>query len=154
MGSFPRPFKGLRRYQNFVVPLGDAYYILNPPTSACPASINVSGSHITQGTAKMNDSYFNSATYNNTNQHDFDELNTIYAHLDSTTTIAAASASSQANEVTNDPYSWGMLVSQSASGRSSIYEREHTDGTKTLTHVYWAPEAAANCPSCGHRYDH
>jgi hypothetical protein len=28
------------------------------------ASIWVSGSHITQGTAKMNDSYFNTATYN------------------------------------------------------------------------------------------
>jgi hypothetical protein len=166
------------------------------------ASINVSGSHITQGTAKMNDSYFNSSTYNNTNerehvmcqevahtfglghqdesgkslntcmdyfsntganagstistkpnQHDFDELNTIYAHLDSTTTIAAASASSQANEVTNEPYSWGMLVSQSASGRSSVYEREHTDGTKTLTHVYWAAETAERCPGCDHRYD-
>lgn len=30
------------------------------------ASINVSGSHITQGTAKMNDSYFSSPSYNET----------------------------------------------------------------------------------------
>lgn len=32
------------------------------------ASININGSHITQGTAKMNDTYFNQATYNNKNE--------------------------------------------------------------------------------------
>ncbi len=32
------------------------------------ASINISGSHITQGTAKMNDSYFSLATYDNPNE--------------------------------------------------------------------------------------
>lgn len=32
------------------------------------ASINVSGSHITRGTAKMNDTYFNQAFYNNKNE--------------------------------------------------------------------------------------
>ena len=31
------------------------------------ASINLSGGHITQGFAKMNDTYFNTATYNNPN---------------------------------------------------------------------------------------
>jgi hypothetical protein len=167
------------------------------------ASINVSGSHITQGTAKMNDTYFNSATYNNTNerehvmcqevahtfgldhqstdgssqntcmdyfsntganagssistkpnQHDFDELNIIYQHLDSTTTLAASTASSSANEVTNEPNSWGYLVSQSANGRSTVYQRDHADGSKTLTHVYWTEEAANGCTNCDHRYDH
>jgi hypothetical protein len=168
------------------------------------ASINITGgTHITQGSAKMNDTYFDSATYNNTNErehvmcqevahtfgldhqstdgsslntcmdyfsntgtnagstvstkpnaHDFDELKTIYAHLDSTTTVAASTASTSANEVTNEPSSWGQLVSQSASGRSSVYEREHGDGTKTLTHVYWTEEAAERCPGCDHRYDH
>jgi hypothetical protein len=151
----------------------------------------------------MNDTYFDSATYNNTNErehvmcqevahtfgldhqstegsslntcmdyfsntganagstvstkpnaHDFDELKTIHAHLDSTTTVAASTASTSANEVTNEPSSWGQLVSQSASGRSSVYEREHGDGTKTLTHVYWTEEAAERCPGCDHRYDH
>jgi hypothetical protein len=32
------------------------------------ASINISGTHITQGTAKMNDTYFNMSTYNNPNE--------------------------------------------------------------------------------------
>ena len=27
------------------------------------------------------------------------------------------------------------------------------DGSKTVTHVFWTIEAAANCPSCDHRYD-
>lgn len=167
------------------------------------ASINISGSHITQGTAKLNDTYFNTATYNNPNErehvmcqevahtfgldhqstdgssqnscmdyfsntganatstlstkpnaHDFDELKIIYGHTDSTTTVAASAASSSANEVSNDPSSWGQLVKQSANGRSSTYERENSNGTKTLTHVYWTLEAAERCPGCDHRYDH
>lgn len=173
------------------------------------ASINISGSHITQGSAKMNDTYFNTSTYNNTNerehvmcqevahtfgldhqstdgssqnscmdyfsntganagstlstkpnQHDFDELNTIYAHLDSTTTVAAAVAAAQAAQgridvdVSDDPASWGQLVSQSANGRSSTYERYNMDGSITRTHVFWTAEAAFRCPSCDHRRDH
>ena len=167
------------------------------------ASINiVDGTHITQGTAKMNDTYFNTAKYNNPNerehvmcqevahtfgldhqstdgtsqntcmdyfsntgvnasstlstkpnQHDFDELNTIYAHLDGTTTVAGmAAAGSAAVDVTDDPNSWGQLVSQSRSGRSSTYERFERDGSKTVTHVYWTSESAASCPSCDHRF--
>lgn len=96
------------------------------------ASINISGSHITQGTSKMNDSYSvqfadqnqrdhvmcqeighlfglghtsedgssqstcmdysNSATSTNPNQHDYDMLNTIYNHTDSSSTWSASSA--------------------------------------------------------------
>src|SRR5678815_697723 len=106
------------------------------------ASINITGgTHITQGSAKMNDTYFGTAKYNNPNErqhvvcqevahtfgldhqsedgsslntcmdyfsntgvnatsawstkpnkHDFDQLIAIYAHLDSSTTVAALSA--------------------------------------------------------------
>ena len=170
------------------------------------ASINLQSgtTHITQGSAKMNDTYFNTATYNNTNerqhvmcqevahtfgldhqstdgsslntcmdyfsntganagstasttpnQHDFDELNIIYQHLDSTTTLAAMTAiASSQSDVTDDPNSWGYLVSQSRNGRSSTYERVNGDGSKTITHVYWTEEAAANNPGADHRYDH
>ncbi|MEK7207174.1 MAG: hypothetical protein AAB134_04755 [Pseudomonadota bacterium] len=159
------------------------------------------GTHITQGSAKMNDTYFNTTTYNNPNEkrhvvcqeiahtfgldhqsvngssqdtcmdyfsntganatstlstrpntHDFEELNIIYAHLDSTTTIAASTASSAA-DITDDPSSWGQLVRQSGNGRSSVYERHNADGSLTLTHVYWTEEAAASCPGCDHRYE-
>jgi hypothetical protein len=168
------------------------------------ASINITGAtHITQGSAKMNDTYFNTAKYNNVNEkqhvvcqeiahtfgldhqstdgssqnscmdyfsntganagstlstkpnkHDFDELNIIYAHLDTTTTVAAQAAlNASPSDVSDDANSWGQLVSQSQNGRSSTYERFEHDGSKTLTHVFWTEEATANCPSCDHRYD-
>lgn len=167
------------------------------------ASINITGVHITQGSAKMNDTYFTSATYNNPNEklhvmcqeiahtfgldhqsvdgssqntcmdyfsntgsnatstlstrpnyHDFEELNIIYQHLDTTTTVASsATASASGVDITDDQRSWGYLISQSANGRSSAYERYNADGSKTVTHVTWTIEAAANCPSCDHRYE-
>lgn len=172
------------------------------------ASINITGGvHITQGSAKMNDTYFNTATYNNPNErehvmcqevahtfglghqsedgssqnscmdyfsntganatstlstkpnkHDFDELNIIYGHLDTTTTVAALAAVGTAQraidvDISDDPGSWGQLMSQAPHGRSSTYERLNRDGSKTLTHVYWTLEAASNCPSCDHRYE-
>ena len=121
------------------------------------ASINIAGSHITRGSAKLNDTYFTTATYNNPNEklhvmcqeiahtfglghtsengssqntcmdyfsntganatstlstnpnlHDFEQLNLIYAHLDSTSTLAtiAALAASGA-EPTDDMENWG-----------------------------------------------
>ena len=168
------------------------------------ASINISGDHITQGSAKMNDTYFSTATYNNPNEklhvvcqevahtfglghqsedgssqnscmdyfsntganatstlstrpngHDFEQLNAIYAHLDSTTTLAnGVTQPGRFTDVTGDPNTWGQLVSQSANGRSSTYERDHGDGNKTITHVFWTIEAAEACPGCDHRYDH
>lgn len=98
------------------------------------AQIWISGSHIVQGVAKMNDSYFNTSSYNDPNarlhvmcqevghtfglnhqpagsdscmndrdrlfdpaaahpnQHDYDQLGTIYAHTDSTSTVQSAAA--------------------------------------------------------------
>ena len=169
------------------------------------ASINITGGvHITQGSAKMNDTYFDTATYNNPNErqhvvcrevahtfgldhqstngssqnscmdyfsntganagstlstrpnkHDFDELNIIYSHLDSTTTVASAVAdtASRGVDIGDDASSWGQMVSQSANGRSSVYERYNANGSKTVTHVFWTEEKAANCRACDHRYE-
>ncbi|MBA3634590.1 MAG: hypothetical protein H0W58_17550 [Acidobacteria bacterium] len=157
------------------------------------ASINITGGvHITQGSSKMNDSYFSSGytetnrrhvmcqeightlglghtsedgsdqntcmDYSNDlgnpspNQHDYDQLATIYSHLDSTTTIASTAFVSSPSDVTDEPNTWGQLVSQSANGRSSTYERVHANGSKTVTHVFWTEEAADRCPGCDHRY--
>ena len=85
------------------------------------------------------------------NKHDFDELNIIYAHVASTTTVATSSATSAQDAVTDDPMTWGALMRQSGNGRSSVYEQNHHDGSKTLTHVYWTEEAAESCHSCDHR---
>lgn len=92
------------------------------------------------------------------NKHDFDQLGLIYGHLDSTTTLAAVAATSAAQravdvDISDDPGSWGQLMSQASHGRSSNYERLNRDGSKTITHVFWTLEAATNCPSCDHRYE-
>ena len=160
------------------------------------ATINISGSHITRGTSKMNDSYFNSGGYDETarqhvmcqeightfgldhqdesgadlntcmdysndldnpspNNHDYQQLVTIYSHLDSTSTIGfRAPESDFFGDDPDAPHNWGQLVRQSVSGRSSYYERELPNGTKKLTHVFWTEEAAARCRPCDHRYDH
>lgn len=170
------------------------------------ASINITGgTHITQGSSKMNDTYFATSTYDNPNErlhvmcqevghtfgldhqsedgssqntcmdyfsntganagstlsthpnaHDYAQLVTIYTHLDSTTTIASMVAASipVTEEVTNEPTTWGYLVSQSVNGRSSTYERELSNGSRTVSHVFWTEEAAQRCRGCDHRFDH
>jgi hypothetical protein len=161
------------------------------------ASVWINGLHITQGTVKLNDTYFNTATYNTTpwrnlvscqevghtfgldhqdttfnntnlgtcmdytnnplgppdnehpNKHDYDELVTIYSHLDSTTTIAALSpASSRSlvndNEPGDGPKDWGRPVHKDAQGRDDVYERDLGGGNKAITHVFWALSGNGN----------
>jgi len=152
------------------------------------ASIWISGGHITQGTVKLNDTYFNTSTYdttawknlvscqevghtlgldhqdtnfNNTNlgtcmdytndpstnqhpnSHDLAELDIIYFHLDSTTTVSSATATQHQPPAMNDidfegPGQWGKLVGESRSGRTQVYELDFGGGNKVLTHVIWA----------------
>jgi hypothetical protein len=146
------------------------------------AQIWASGSHITQGSVKMNDTYFNTAQYNtpawralvvcqeightfgldhqdetfnnanlgtcmdytnnpNTNQHpnahDYEELETIYAHLDSTTTVGAEVP--RGNGVDLDvPSEWGRLMRTHKGGRAQTFERDFGNGRKVITFVIWA----------------
>ena len=161
------------------------------------------GNHITQASTRLNDSYFDTAFYNNPNEklhlmcqgvahtfgldhqstdgsslnscmdlfsntganatsmqstkpnlHDFEQLNSIYSHLDSTNTPLATQTTLAAEPDDDDPEEgWGRLKNQSGNGLSSTYERYNPDGSKTITHVYWTIEAAANCPRCDHRRD-
>ena len=135
------------------------------------ASINVSGGHITQGTAKMNDSYFNSSAYNETarqhvicqeighdfgldhqdesgadlntcmdysnaldnpspNNHDYQQLESIYAHLDGTTTIASSAAEPLSDLVP----SWAPATQRSR----AVYVDKLEDGSELITFVLWA----------------
>jgi hypothetical protein len=160
------------------------------------ASINISGSHITQGYSKMNDSYFNGGGYTETNRrhvmcqelghtiglghtsedgsdqntcmdyssdlgnpspnsHDYQQLATIYQHLDSTTTVGFALFNENAyGDDPDAPHNWGRLVRQSADGRSSFYEADLGNGHRRATHVFWTQEFADRCRACDHRYDH
>lgn len=158
------------------------------------ASIWISGSHITQGTVKVNDTYFNSGFYNgyyNTpawkqfvmcqeightfgldhqdeisgnanlgtcmdytsdpstnqhpNQHDYDQLETIYAHLNdgftsAFSTLFPARGNNKANDDidTSDAKEWGTVVQKSKDGKSSLHERDLGKGNKLFTFVIWA----------------
>lgn len=146
------------------------------------ASIWASGLHITQGTVKLNDYYFNQPQYNTTawrnlvscqevghtlgldhqdenfnnanlntcmdytndptsnqhpNQHDYDELVTIYSHLDSTTTVGQIV--NRANDIVHAaPPEWGKLIRQSANGHNSLYMFDFGGGHRVFTFVIWA----------------
>ncbi len=136
------------------------------------ASINIaSGGHITQGSAKMNDSYFNSGSYTEINRqhvmcqeighdfglthqdetgedlntcmdyadaldnpspntHDYDQLQIIYSHNDSSTTIGASSVGSLPDAVP----SWAPATQRAR----SVYVDQLADGTELVTFVLWA----------------
>ena len=153
------------------------------------AQIWISGTHITQGTTKLNDTYFNTSTYNtpewrnlvscqevghtfgldhqdedfnnanlNTcmdytnnpssnqqpNAHDYEELSIIYAHIDSTTTVAQSTASAAAlpRDVLEHDYNvrsqWGQLVKSSKNGLKEVYVLDLGRGNKLATFVRWA----------------
>ena len=165
------------------------------------ASIWASGSHITQGTTKLNDSYFNLAQYNtpawrqfvtcqeighdfglahqdenftnpnlgscmdytnnptsnqHPNAHDYGQLESIYAHLDSTNTATSSAAPTNfglrevgrpAAQPSGDPgvgdtmAEWGHAIHHDAKGRPDIFVRQLPDGRKMISHVLWALEA-------------
>lgn len=96
--------------------------------------------------------YANALDNPSPNAHDYTQLETMYAHLDSTTTVGLTA--SFGSSVSDNPNSWGQLMSQSANGRSSVYEKVEFDGSRTLTHVFWTQEFAERCRGCDHRYDH
>jgi len=145
------------------------------------AQIWLSGSHITQGTVRVNDTYFNLAQYNNVNekehvmcqevghtlgldhqstsglsvgtcmdyynntsattdtqstkpnQHDYDELVTIYTHTppDSTTTILASAPT-------------GPGKGQPQRVRDDLWVEDLGNGVRKFTFVYWVNRGAVH----------
>ena len=161
------------------------------------AQIWISGGHITQGSVKVNDTYFNTAAYNtpawrnlvmcqevghtfgldhqdetfgnqnlgtcmdytndpdgtlynqlsneHPNAHDYDELDIIYSHLDSTTTAGQTTLNGHMPPAMNDidfdtPAQWGKLIRTSHGGRTEVYELDFGGGHKVFTFVIWAEE--------------
>jgi hypothetical protein len=142
------------------------------------------GSHITQGTVKVNDTYFSQAQYNtpswrqtvicqevghtfgldhqdenfnngnlgtcmdytsnpdgppsnlSPNAHDYEELDIIYRHFDSFTTVGASTG--QTSRAPNDPSEWGQLVKVAHGGKTQIFERDLPNGQRVVTFVIWA----------------
>lgn len=161
------------------------------------AQIWASGDHITQATAKMNDTYFSTPDYNtpawrrlvmcqeiahdfgldhqdenfnnpnlgtcmdytsdpdgppsneHPNQHDYDQLLTIYTHLDSFTT--AGMTTNQMPPAANDidfegPGQWGRKIRSTNGGRTELFVLDFGHGNKVFTFVIWADEARGNRP--------
>lgn len=148
------------------------------------AQIWLNGSHIVQGTAKMNDTYFNLPQYNTAaeknhvmcqevghtfglghqdesgaslktcmdyaddstdsqhpNAHDYELLEQIYAHLDSTTTVGTVSSPTLAGRDLGDANSkanWGRRVFVGQNGKVEVYERTFQDGSKVVSFVILA----------------
>ena len=145
------------------------------------ASIWLSGGHISQGTTKVNDTYFNMAQYNtpswkaavmcqeighdyglghqdedfstdNTNScmdytsnpagnehpdaHDYQQLLSIYNHMEAAAMTLGGGAPSSA-ESGDSPADWGRPIHFTADGRPDVYEKVEAQGRK-ITHVFWA----------------
>jgi hypothetical protein len=149
------------------------------------ATIWANGNHITQGTVKMNDTYFATAKYNtpawrqfvicqeightfgldhqdevfdNTNlgtcmdytnnpssnqhpnAHDYEMLEAIYSHLDSSSTLNQTSTGQNTNIPvdTDNPNTWGKAIRTSQDGNPSLFVRDLRNSEKVFTFVIWA----------------
>jgi hypothetical protein len=146
------------------------------------ASIWLSNGHISQGTTKLNDTYFNMARYNtptwrqlvtcqevghdyglahqdedfntdNTNScmdytnlpagnehpdaHDYEQLLSIYNHLESGAAIGGGRGASGAASG-DDPSDWGRAIHFDRQGRPDYFEMDLGNGQRKVTHVLWA----------------
>ncbi len=77
------------------------------------------------------------------NPHDYDQLATIYAHLDTFTTLLSTVTGSPALAKNDDidtanPKEWGKEVRKDKKGKGSLYERDLGKGGKIFTFVVWA----------------
>ena len=76
------------------------------------------------------------------NAHDFAQLVSIYKHLDSTSTVGAATSADLppgfANADMHAQENWGEKVRESANGRADLYVRDFGNGYKIFTFVIWA----------------
>jgi len=72
------------------------------------------------------------------NQHDYDMFETIYAHLDSGTTVSQTPSSNKQEVDHSDPSTWGKQIHTSADKKGSLYERDFGNGNKVFTFVTWA----------------
>ena len=84
--------------------------------------------------------YTNDPTSNqHPNAHDYAQLETIYAHPDSSTTLSSATAS-QRGQVDGGatPAEWGRAVAFTADGRGRVFARDLGAGRAQITFVTWA----------------
>jgi hypothetical protein len=81
-------------------------------------------------------SVYNQADNTHPNQHDYQELATIYAHTDTLTTLKSSPGVSGAN--LDSPREWGQLMHSTRGGRAQAFERNFGNGERVVTFVIWA----------------
>lgn len=80
--------------------------------------------------------YTNDPTSNqHPNAHDYELLESIYAHLDTTTTVGTVSTSAPAANAQNE---WGRAIGHNADGHADEFEKDLGNGNAVVTHVFWA----------------
>ena len=75
------------------------------------------------------------------NQHDYDELGIIYAHLDTLSTIGQFTKSNgqtKDNVDLENPEQWGKSLKKDSRGKTSLFEKDLGKGDKVYTFVLWA----------------
>lgn len=81
------------------------------------------------------------------NSHDFQQIESIYAHLDSTTTISAAlpatTPPAMRNLVLSGVEQFGPVVKvvKNGPGLATYHEQDFGHGNKVITHVFWTLES-------------
>jgi hypothetical protein len=79
------------------------------------------------------------------NQHDYDELRSIYSHVDTTTTLGAAVNAQAGSDIdTTDPRNWGQAVRADQGGRAILFQRDLGHNNMIFTFVYWAEDPRGN----------
>ena len=71
------------------------------------------------------------------NAHDYAELEEIYEHLDSFTTVGSASRAGSRGAFTGAG-GWGRAAERPSGGRSTMYVRNLGRGNELVTFVTWA----------------
>ncbi len=72
------------------------------------------------------------------NQHDYDQLELIYAHLDSFTSLSLANGSGKNRANAEENGAFGKALKRDGRGRTSLFERDLGKGEKVFTFVFWA----------------
>lgn len=72
------------------------------------------------------------------NAHDYEQLELIYTHLDSVTTVGQTIASRGNHGDASEVAEWGTSIRKDGKGRTSLYERDLGKGDKVFTFILWA----------------
>jgi hypothetical protein len=92
------------------------------------------------------------------NSHDYAQLEAIYAHLDSTTTVKSIVTRAQGDmppamgEIDfAGPAQWGKLIALSRDGGQAVFELDFGHGNRVVTFVTWNEDVARELASWGER---